>query len=554
MNKYQEIRNRPRYSYKSQLYANDWPSWAKARDDKHSNYQTVLTDLSSVILEAGNSVTIAKGKQFILPYDCFDTDLYYNFFSSNLEYNQKETYREFIKPTSVIANASFLSEPLSLYPVQTLTLEDLANRLPLTIKSEEEDVPPISIIEDNFNVAWPNKKVFFTVNRRCYLSFCLVPKESLPPGTELFNPEDFYYMERNKNGGISIFTRSFVYLKKSDGSDIESMSILNLETADFTYPLIPGQYYLDFDLLKENQLDNFTIQLYANQAFGIDKKVNIGPIIVTKDAFAVATYYRVSGEYLELVSKETVTDAGEEIQDNFMLLHYVDEDNLEPIALESWAKKENILFGKVGNKLYLYDTFFEGSDYIYQNNDRYAFDLVCDQFNFKVDDEIYVETRLTSYPSYSDLTALRLRVNNKESGEEYFVNAYGDTQATPWREFNINNTTIDDISMLKWKVSLPYIGSYKFTLEGIIGDDSVTLAERIILVNYKIPFKVFTLSEDYEDYLLGVNPDGELELHDPDTGNIVLVKFWKDGYFFNEETGEIWTNTPFDSLTIGYGA
>ena len=165
-----------------------------------------------------------------------------------------------------------------------------------------------------------------------------------------------------------------------------------------------------------------------------------------------------------------------------------------------------------------------------------------------------METRLTSYPSYSDLTALRLRVNNKESGEEYFVNAYGDTQATPWREFNINNTTIDDISMLKWKVSLPYIGSYKFTLEGIIGDDSVTLAERIILVNYKIPFKVFTLSEDYEDYLLGVNPDGELELHDPDTGNIVLVKFWKDGYFFNEETGEIWTNTPFDSLTIGYGA
>lgn len=553
MSRYKEIRNRPRYSYKSQLYANDWPSWAKARDDKHSNYQTVLTDLSSEILESNNLVTVIKGKQFILPYDCFDTDFYYKFFSSNLEYNQKETYKEFIRPTSVIANASFLDMPLSLHSVQTPAIEDLGNRLPLAIKSEDIETVPLVIIEDNFSNAWPNKKVFFTVNKRCYVGFCLVPKEGLPSGTELFNPEDFYYMERNSNGGINLFARSFVYLKKSDGSDIESMSILNIQTADFTYPLIPGQYYLEFDLLKDNQLDNFDIQVYANQALETDKKTTIGPVVITKDAFGIATYYRIVGEYLELVSKETVTDAGEEIQDNFMLLHYVDEENLEPIELESWAKKENTIFGKVGNKLYLYDTFFEGSDYIYQNNDRYAFDLVCDQLNFRVDDEIYVETRLISYPSYLDLRALRLKVKNKESGEEYFVNAYGDTQATPWRDFNINNAAIEDISMLKWKVNLPYIGSYKFTLEGIIGDEVVTLAEKIILVNYKIPFNVFTLSENYNNYLLGINPDGDLELHNPDNSEIVLVKFWKDGYYFNEETGEIWTNAPFDSLTIGYG-
>ena len=79
----------------------------------------------------------------------------------------------------------------------------------------------------------------------------------------------------------------------------------------------------------------------------------------------------------------------------------------------------------------------------------------------------------------------------------------------------------------------------------------VTAGVKLILVNYKAPYKIFDLVDDYNGWTLGTNPDNKIELTSAE-GDVRILNFHKDGYFFDENTGVIWTNVASNSLIVEY--
>ena len=205
-------------------------------------------------------------------------------------------------------------------------------------------------------------------------------------------------------------------------------------------------------------------------------------------------------------------------------------------------------------KLYCYSLFQEGASYIYTNNDKYLYDVLCDRIDYQIDDEINIETRKNAILPGEKILSIRLKVENYESLETpgysaYYINSAGEVvdEDKAWRDL--------DGQQKKWKYQIENIGSYKFTAEIKYKSFKIESAgEKIILVNYKSPYKVFDLDADYTGWQLGITPDNRIELKNPETNGRKIINFYKDGYFFVESTGEIFTNENFDSLRLEYDA
>jgi hypothetical protein len=75
---------------------------------------------------------------------------------------------------------------------------------------------------------------------------------------------------------------------------------------------------------------------------------------------------------------------------------------------------------------------------------------------------------------------------------------------------------------------------------------------KLLNINYKAPYKTFELDDQYVGWELGIDPNGQVSLVEVATGEVKEISFYKDGYFFDSESGIIYTNYPFENLVVEY--
>jgi hypothetical protein len=232
------------------------------------------------------------------------------------------------------------------------------------------------------------------------------------------------------------------------------------------------------------------------------------------------------------------------------------DENDSALSISSYVKRDMLMYAlsdEDGSKIYCYDLFLNGNSYIYENNENYLYEIVLNELDYKIGDQIVLESRQTKLFSTKRVRSIRLKVENYESSGDpeyspYYINESGDVFANPdkaWRDV--------DSYEKKWKFTIDTIGSYRFTIEALYADTTTAVVGvKLMLVNYKVPYKVFNLPNDYAGWNLGVSPDNKIELINPDDGARKIIEFYKDGYYFDEVTGNIWTNYPFTSISVEY--
>ena len=529
MNKFNETKTRPSYSYKIQRITNGLPFWSKARQDKHSNYQSVLSDLNDQIEDLTYYAKLTDKRQSVTVTDIEESGKIYRYWSSDVPKLNQEGIYIYSSPLSIKASSDLTGSEIDLVKCPYPDIDDLNNRIELEYKDYSETVVPYDVI----SVSEDNSEWLLYIKRNCFLGF-----ELNPIGDYEINPEDFYV----KQNGIYIY--NIVYLNSFFNTPAQAMKLLPEQSHIFFDVVSPGFHYLKFDLLDQSLLDNFTINIVANGAFSKDAKIEYHDIY-SDNGLAGDSYLKINEDsYLEVCIKDYQGNKTDQIVETYLLLDAEDQS----ASIQSWCKKEKIIYAldTDGHTLYMYNTFADGNAYIYQDNTDYTLDIVCEKIDYKTGDQITLEVRPTYVIPKFKIRQLRIKVENYESSESYYINKEGThvVDGAAWR-------TLEE-QVIKWKFNIENIGSYKFTLE-VIDDDRkiLTSGVKLILVNYKAPYKVFDLIEDYSGWSLGTNPDNKIELTSTE-GDVRILNFYKDGYFFDQITGVIWANVAANSLIVEY--
>lgn len=539
MNKYSEVKTRPSYSYKVQKLANALPSWTTARKDKHSNYQSVMSDLIDPITDLIAYTRNYTLRMLAVESDSFESGKLYTYFVADAPREQYESFTTYKAPIGVTVNDNTLScDGYSILKCPNNNIEDLNNRLPLEVKSLTSKGPAVDIISYN-NVT---KEICIFVKEICYLGIHLSSVDNIIP-------ENFYMKQSNT------YSYSIVYLKNLFNVPVQGFNLFPFRSHNFIDPVHPGVYYISFDLIEDTQLDDFTIEVYPNFSFPTADKNFFYDTYIDAN-MSKSVYTNINGEYLELISRDQ--KAHSELNnslgaiDSFTIL----DENDSALSISSYVKQDMLMYSisdEDGSKLYCHDLFLNGNSYIYEDNENFLYEIVLNELDYKIGDEIILESRQTKLFSTKKVRSIRLKVENYESSDDpgyapYYINANGDAFANPdkaWRDV--------DSSEKKWKFTIDTIGSYRFTIECLYVDNTIfTGGVKLMLVNYKVPYKVFNLGDDYARWNLGISPDNKIELINLNNGLRKIIEFYKDGYYFDDATGNIWTNYPFASISVEY--
>lgn len=529
MNKFNETKTRPSYSYKIQRLTNGLPSWTKARQDKHSNYQSVLSDLNEQIEELTYYAKLSEKRQRLILSDVQESGNIFRYWDANVPATLIGNTTVYTAPVSVEASADLIGSNVPLVKCPYPDVEDLNNRIDLEYKDLTETTIPYDVISVNED----NTEWLIYIKRDCFLGF-----EFTPVGDYTISPEDFYV----KQNGVYVYNIAYLYTYFNTPS--QGVRILPELSHNFLDPVTPGMYYLKFDMLSPDLLANFTISIVANNAFSKSAKIEYHDIYAD-EILGADSYLRVDDDsYLQVVVKDYEGNRTDQVPEAYLLLNAEDE----AASIQSWCKKEKMIYAldADGTTLYMYDTFQDGNAYVYENNTDYILDIVCEKIDYKTGDEITLEVRSTYVIPQFKIRELRMKVENYEGSESYYINNDGDhvTDGGAWRAI--------EEQVIKWKFNIDNLGSYRFTLEVLDENRNIiTAGVKLILVNYKAPYKVFNLSGDFNGWQLGVNPDNKVELVSPE-GDTSILNFHKDGYFFDEVTGFIWTNVFANQLIVEY--
>lgn len=534
MNNFDETRIRPAYSYRIQKAANSLPFWAKGKTDKHSNYQSVLSDLGEPIEDLIFYAKKTHAQQYTSGYDTNDSMYLYRYMSDDLLKVQKENTVSYVEPSSVKISENFGEYILTKCPYPSIG--DLNNRLPLFLKNVNSSNVPFEIIQENLE----KKEYLILIKEFCYIGFRLVHNENA-----VTDPEDFFLIQ---NGQARY---SLAYLKNYFKKPVEAIRVLPNIDHSFPHSIPPGFYYLNFDLLDSSQLDNYSVSIYCNHAYPLNKTIYHDSFV--DNDFAADSYLKIEDEYLNIKTKNFNGVKEEETLDTYILL----DENDEAFICSSWVKKDMLLYAlsESGDKLYIYNLFQEGNSYIYEDNHEYILDITCDKIDYRVGDTIQIETRATGMVLNQKINGIRLKIENKESGDTYYINKTGaifdETSPYTWRNYQESSNSVD--SQIRWKFDIDNIGSYKVTCEAMIDNGKVIVAGvKLFLVNYKTPYRIVDLGESYSGYYLGINPNEKIEMINYGDDQRKILEFEKDGYFFETDTGIIWTNIQVPQLIVEY--
>lgn len=535
MNKFDETRKRPAYSYKTQKASNSLPFWAKAKTDKHSNYQSIVSDLIEPLEDLIYHAQAVHAHQYAHAYQTDDSRYLYRYISEDFLKLQRENRVSYVEPASVKISENFGEYFLTKCPYPSLG--DLNNRLPLYLKSATTKALPYEIL----NADEENKEYLIFVKETCYLGLGLNKQTE---GVTL--PEDFFLIEDFKARYSLIYLRN--YFKKP----IQAIRVLPNIYHMFKTPVTPGFYYINFDLLNSSQLDDYTVTIYGNESFPEDKQIYYDTYI--EPDFSIDSYMEITDGYLNIISKDFDGSRDAQTLENYVLL----DENDESFYCSTWMRKEMLLYALSegdGEKLYIYNLYPEGNSYVYEDNDRYILDLQCDKIDYRTGDTVQIETRSTGMLNNFKINGLRLKVENKESNETFYINKNGMVlpESSPYTWRNYEESASSPGHQIRWNFTLENIGSYKITCEALVDNKEViTAGVKLILVNYKVPYRVITLDDDYSGWTLGIDPNGNLELVNAQAETRKTLKFEKDGYFFDANEGILWTNIEVPQLIVEY--
>lgn len=568
MNKYREIKTKPNYFYRAQKIANQLPAWTTARRDKHSNYQSIVSDLIEPLENLIYETKLASSRLLTKEYDTSDNLELYKFIASGLNVIERESKARYQLPTEVIGDNSVTGKVEVLVKCPHSDFLRLNDRQPLAIKSLTEKIAPLVVVE-----TISDRKYLLLVKEDCYVNVSFFPKD----GSEI-DISDFFVKMRNLQKNED-FRNAYMFgtmslLNYANNTEVEKISILPEYHHSFRNPVTPGFYYLVIDEFLPQDISLFDISISFNFGYESSKRSFYNAPYYTQDS-SYNSYWEVEDDNLCLYSKNYTGEKEKQKLENYVLLDLPDiVGDVTTVTPKTWVKKEMVLYTipyEQPNKLYLYDLFLEGNAYLYEDNYGDYIKLEIDQIDYKPGDEIAVETRPGDTYSPQVIREVRLRVENNqitdlvdvdEETEEiigafpnsfYYIDREGNivSEDAAWRK-------IDD-QQIRWNLKLDYLGSYKLTCEGFLDakvgagyGSPVALTSKMLTVGYKDPFRVIDLGGDYSKWRLGINCNQEIELINPENGNRKIISFYKDGYYFDDLNGTVWTNIPFESLTVGY--
>jgi hypothetical protein len=553
MNKFNEIKGRPLYNYRIQEMANDLPFWSKARIDKHSNYQSILSDLLDPLFDLKNYTEVVALQQHPIFYSHDESDRVYQNLVINPESYITEGFNVMYKKP-IGCTGVYEGQTYTLTEVQANSFADLNNRIMLTINNIYPKPYTLKVLTDNLEEDF-NKEIIFYVNDLSYIGFSMTPKESFPLDETPYLFSDFYLKEKTSAGDLYLF--STMTLSRYGGTDLEKINIVPEKTLTFTYPLIKGLYKIKANLLDENQLKNYNLNLVHNLSFDSDIAAQGNDIYTTKSGNRFFSFFKVENSYLINYLPNSLVD-GNNALESYLLLDknpndQTEENPLESLTPDSWIIKEKVLYAKKEDKLYLYNAMPSGSDYIYENNSKYIFDIVCEEIDYKTGDSIVLELRKKTVSN--TVFNLRMKVNNSENDEVFYINQNGTivNEHAAWRDYRPTKVKDNALEAIAWDFNIDNIGSYKFTLESLDESNNlITVGAKILLVDYKYPFKVLDLGEDYSNWNLSLDPNQRIILTNHSEQEEKVISFIKDGYYFDEESASLWTNSLFSSITLMY--
>jgi hypothetical protein len=548
MSKFNEIKNNPLYFPMIQGFANDFPFGAKSRQDKHSNYQSILCDLLDPAIDLSYYAEISAGRLTVEAMDVEELSQIHSYSGRNLELvtvGESSYYKDII---SVKTDTLIDGKTLELVKCNIPNEMDLRNRLALEVKSIETMTYPFEILDED------NNKFLIFVKERCFVGFQFSSENE-----EDFAPEKFIYRNIMPTGAVTNFY-SIAFLKDVDGQRVQDVLLLPDRCYSFPYPVEPGVYSVDFDLHTETLLDNFNISLTANNTFSkYSKKIPYDVLFDSGRNVASLSFFKVGpgesdpdSDYLILCDKQIRGTSKDKTFEAYTLL----DENSVQVNVDDFFLLEKVIYilgtprdenGDVnGNtKLYMYNSFLEGNKYIYTGNDSYLIDLVCDSIEYIPGDNITIETRAKGMYADFDMGTVRLKVENSESEDVYYINADGGIvdPADAERTYRVQE--------IRWNLVLNNIGSYRITCEALKNrKEWVKVGCKLLTVPYKIPYKVFQLDDDYSNCNIGYTPDKYMTLSDSQSGAVKKVTFFRDGYYFDNRNNKIWTNFETDNLIV----
>lgn len=565
MNRYQELITQPLYSYKVQEQLNTLPSFAKARTDKNSNYQSILNDLAVPILQFGQNAFIEVTSMRLDQAETNDSTEFFLYASPDPEKIISDTTFIYKVPKNVSAYQFDGESDCNLITIPNMEKTDLTYRLPLLFKEKKEVSTSIEVLS-----AIERKEYLLRVKNPCFIGFQLTPKS----GTTYKNSDFYYKFVRNNE---SFYSFSFAQILGQNGIPMSDVLLMANEAFSFNKEFLPGIYTLKFSLLEDSQLDNFDIEIIENSFFDKSKKKKIFGAIQNFDSLRSdfentmwvieKTDNGSDNEYLLLKAINALSDYEQVVHDAYTLLN--EEDAIQ--VVDDWASVGKLLYtvkhpdsaeSLDTTKLYLYDLYLTGNKFIYENNNNHFLDLVCEDIPFVAKDEehvekVTIETRVTSLPSDIHTTRLRLKIKNSENSDEitgepieYYINAEGEVVNEDEAWIGLGD------QQLRWDLYLDNIGSYKVICEALMhtnergGSTVVEAGAKILTVKYKVPWKVFDLKTNYYGWKFGSDSNANLEFSNGVVKNV--LSFYKDGYYFDENSGQIWTNIECSKLLVEY--
>lgn len=555
MNKYNELKSKALYYQKAQQLTNDFPFSATPRKDRHSNYQSIISDLIDPAMDMSDYSNTLLSRMFFSVIDVDDTIRFYAYGAENLSKTEMNGSIIYADIQNIKTDTSVLPEETDLIKVQTFNEMDLRNRLPVAFKESIPKTFPFEVLETN------GVEYLISVKERCFLGF-----ELSAGSEEAFNAENFIYRHIATNGDqFSIY--NIAMLKDMDGFLIDRVLMLPSKCFLFEKHLDPGIYTLCFDLFSDRSLDSFGINICANVTYSkYSRRILAGPYYTEESGVSTGVvFFKIApnesdpdNDYLVMCDKPIRGTKGETTIETFTLLN---EDN-EHVTIDDWIAVEKVLYilstpkdemgVPTGNsKLYMYDLFFQGNDYVYKNNDKYIMDLVCEKIDYIPGDTVTIETRAKSMWTDYTVNKMRLKVENSEDPDPetntYYINVDGNVVSSEdaWRSY--------DSQEIRWEVPLNNIGSYKFTCETYVNKSEFAVAGvKLLTVMYKNPYKVMELDADYSTYNLGFSPDRRLQVVSLEESICKDLCFYRDGYYFDVANKYIWSNIQNDNLIVEY--
>ncbi len=247
-------------------------------------------------------------------------------------------------------------------------------------------------------------------------------------------------------------------------------------------------------------------------------------------------------------------DADAHVVKTFVLLG---EDQLSHEA-RSLAKPDYmpimfVLSEEEDNLIHVYDTYYDQATEVHVDNEQPLLDLEVEVIDWRIGDEIVASTKRSADFMDSEITGVRLRVEEKYTGTVKYIDTSGNVISAGLAAIN-TPSRVSRFKDMRWRFQVTDPGTHTFYLEvKVKGQSFVDTASYIIHVGYKEPIKTLNVPMPLGRTLqsIGVWIDGQLYGED-ELGNVYQMNLLYDSFYIDYEENIVYTLSDYDHLELTY--